>query len=227
MIDWSKIEEKPDKAVKVEGQILLDLRAAKSELEANLHQTRADLSTREHELEVSLTYLKYLNQQMNEKDEAQEYDKDDHMRSLLKDYLSDDDKDKNSKLSRDDIEKLNIPDLIPVNGEYAVSQRFSEKHPALDFAAAEGTEVVSAATGEVLSVYEDQYFGNVMIIDHLNEYATLYAHLATAICEPGAAVKKGETIGLVGNTGFSSAPHLHFEILKNGENIDPETILKK
>ncbi len=181
----------------------------------------------QHELEVALTYLQYLNQQMNEERSIQDYSKNEHMRTLLKDYLNDDEKDQDSKLSSDEIDNLNIPDLIPVNGEYAISQHFSAKHPALDFAASEGTEVVSAATGEILSVYEDQYFGNVMIVDHLNEYATLYAHLATAIYEPGAAVKKGETIGLVGNTGFSSAPHLHFEILKNGENVDPETILKK
>jgi murein DD-endopeptidase MepM/ murein hydrolase activator NlpD len=190
-------------------------------------KTQDQLNKVQHELEVSLKYLKYLNQQMNEEKSIQDHIDNDHMRSLLKDYLNDDKKDQDLILSSDEIDKLNIPDLIPVNGEYAISQHFSEKHPALDFAASEGTEVVSAAAGEVLSVYEDQYFGNVMILDHLNEYATLYAHLATAIYEPGAAIKKGETIGLVGNTGFSSAPHLHFEILKNGDNVDPETILKK
>ncbi|MFC1898697.1 M23 family metallopeptidase, partial [Candidatus Cloacimonadota bacterium] len=181
----------------------------------------------QHELEVSTKYLQYLNQQMNQNNSAQEYDKDEHMQSLLKDYLNDDKEDQNNNLTREEISNLNIPDLIPVKGQYAVSQYFSEKHQALDFAASEGTEVVSAAAGEILSVYEDQYFGNVMIIDHLNDYATFYAHLATAIYEPGASIKKGETIGLVGNTGFSSAPHLHFEVLKAGKNIDPETVLGK
>lgn len=181
------------------------------------------VSKTQHELDVSLKYLQYLNQQMNEKKELQEMKSDDRARSLLKDYLSDN----RDKQSEDDPVNSYIPDLLPVKGEFAVSQHFNSKHVGIDFAAAEGTEVVAAAAGEVLSVYKDRYFGNVMIIDHLNEYATFYAHLATAIYEPGAAVKKGETIGLVGNTGFSSAPHLHFEIMKNGENIDPETILKK
>ncbi|MDO9578707.1 MAG: M23 family metallopeptidase [Candidatus Cloacimonadales bacterium] len=185
------------------------------------------LSKTLHELDVSLKYIQYLTQQTKESSSLRELNKDDRMRTLLKDYLSDHVEEQDSVFSRDESENLNIPDLIPIMGEYAISQRFSDKHPALDFAAGEGTEVVSAASGEVLSVYEDQYFGNVMIVDHLNEYATLYAHLATAIYEPGAAVKKGETIGLVGNTGFSSAPHLHFEILKNGENINPESVLKK
>lgn len=179
----------------------------------------------QHELDVSIKYLQYLNQQMLQKNEAQEINKDERVRSLLQDYLSEGETEK--ELSKEELNTLNIPDLIPVKGEYAVSQRFSDTHSGIDFAAAEGTEVISAAAGEVLSVYEDRYFGNVMLVDHLNDFATLYAHLATAIYEPGAAVKKGETIGLVGNTGFSSAPHLHFEILKNGRNIDPESILKK
>jgi len=179
----------------------------------------------QHELEVSLNYLQHITKQLNEKNETADYNKDDHMRELLDDYLSDNKDDQNPSLTRTEIEKLNTPDLIPVNGEYAVSQHFDEKHPAMDFAASEGTEVVAAAAGEVLSVYEDKYFGNVMIIDHLNDYATLYAHLATTISQPGSTVKKGETIGLVGNTGFSSAPHLHFEILKSGENINPKEVL--
>jgi murein DD-endopeptidase MepM/ murein hydrolase activator NlpD len=179
----------------------------------------------QHELDVSLKYIKYLTQQVKEATESVENNSDDHMRDILENYLSRDKE--QAELSQEELNNQNIPDLIPVKGEYAISQQFGDKHKGLDFAAAEGTEVIAAAAGEVLSVYEDQYFGNVMIIDHLNDYATLYAHLATAIYEPGAAVKKGETIGLVGNTGFSSAPHLHFEILKNGENIDPETVLKK
>ncbi len=185
------------------------------------------LSKTTHELDVSLKYIQYLTQQTKESSNLHELTKDDRMRTLLKDYLSDHAENQDSVFSRDQLKNLNIPDLIPVNGECAVSQRFSSKHPGMDFAAAEGTEVVSAAAGEILSVYEDKYYGNVMIVDHLNDYATLYAHLATAIYEPGASIKKGETIGLVGNTGFSSAPHLHFEVLKNGENIDPEIVLKK
>jgi len=107
-----------------------------------------------------------------------------------------------------------------------LSQFFSHKHPALDFAVPLGTEVIAAASGEVLSVYEDKYLGKVVMIDHLNEYATLYAHLAKIFVTENMSVQKGEIIGLAGNTGNSTAPHLHFEILKNGENINPAEILR-
>jgi len=86
--------------------------------------------------------------------------------------------------------------------------------------------VVSAAQGEVLSVYDDKYFGRVVLIDHFNQYATLYAHLQSSLVEMGESVEKGQTIALSGNSGNSTAPHLHFEILVDGVNIDPETVLK-
>ncbi len=175
----------------------------------------------EHELAISTKYIQHLTEQLSSKNTNEEPGKDDKMKEILQEYL----REKNPPAQDVESSSQNFPDLVPIKDEYAVSQYFSEEHPALDFAAAEGTEVIAAASGEVLSVYQDKYFGNVMIIDHLNEYATLYAHLATAIQPSKTAVKKGETIGLVGNTGFSSAPHLHFEIMKNGVNLDPKEIL--
>ena len=130
------------------------------------------------------------------------------------------------KLEKIKEQKKYFPDLIPVKSDYALSQFFSHKHPALDFAVPLGTEVIAAASGEVLSVYEDKYLGKVVMIDHLNEYATLYAHLAKIFVTENMSVQKGEIIGLAGNTGNSTAPHLHFEILKNGENINPAEILR-
>ncbi len=186
-----------------------------------LQKIRKQMLRMEHEVMISNKYIQYLQEQMGGKTDSEEPDRDDKMKELLKEFL----REKNPPTADLDGRRANYPDLLPVKGEYAISQHFSEEHPALDFAAAEGTEVIASASGEVLSVYQDKYFGNVMIIDHLNEYATLYAHLATAIQASKTAVKKGETIGLVGNTGFSSAPHLHFEIMKNGENLDPARVL--
>lgn len=120
----------------------------------------------------------------------------------------------------------NTPDLIPVDGMYKISRKFSSSHPAIDFATKSGTKVISTADGEILSVYEDKHYGKVIIIDHFNDYATLYAHLEKTFVESGETVKKGQTIALSGNTGNSTAPHLHFEIMVNGENIDPLNILK-
>lgn len=183
---------------------------------------RHEILRLEHELAISGKYIQHLSEQLSNKTSSEEPSKDDKMKEILQEYL----REKNPPAQELEIRSQNFPDFVPVKGDYAISQHFSKEHPALDFAASEGTEVVAAAAGEVLSVYQDKYFGNVMIIDHLNEYATLYAHLATAIYPSKTAVKKGETIGLVGNTGYSSAPHLHFEIMKHGENLDPEKILK-
>ena len=140
-------------------------------------------------------------------------------------YMKEQNKDVNGNLRKTiqyEEQRRFIPDIIPIKGDYAISQRFSEKHPALDFAAPTGSEVVAVAAGEILSVYYDEIYGNVIMIDHFNEYATLYAHLATTFFESNDTVEKGETIALVGNTGNSSAPHLHFEIMFGGNNVDPE-----
>jgi len=194
----------------------------------------------EQELESTNLYLKKLEEQIQslQEDEYEPVSKTDKMKKLLNEFL-DEQKKKNKekilKISKEKLQKELIqyekkirftPDLIPVKGEFAISQKFSEKHSALDFAAALGTEVVSSAAGEVLSVYEDKYFGKVIIIDHLNDYSTFYAHLAKTLIDPEVCVEKGQTIGLVGSSGNSSAPHLHFEIMINGENIDPVIVLK-
>ncbi len=126
-----------------------------------------------------------------------------------------------------DMKQRMIPDLNPVRGEHIISRRFSKDHKAVDFAAAIGTEVVATGAGVIKSVYEDQYFGNVVVIDHLNDYITMYAHLNRSFFPPRTFVEKGETIAYVGNTGNSTDPHLHYEVLHKGENIDPLTIISK
>lgn len=125
----------------------------------------------------------------------------------------------------EEVPSENTPEGIPVKGDFAISQRFKPSHPAIDLAAPEGAEVMAAAAGEVASVYWDDYFGNVVLVDHLNEYLTMYAHLSVVFVQEGDSVKAGETIALVGNTGNSSASHLHYEILVHGESVDPLTIL--
>lgn len=185
----------------------------------------------QQELDVATRYIQQLNQKLRSipREKIDQTSDPDKIRDLLDGYLKEkrieDKMPALDKVSSKKNEKRFIPDLIPVQRNFALSQKFSEKHKAIDFAAPTGTEVIASAAGEILSVYYDEYLGNVMIIDHLNEYATLYAHLATSIYEAKTFVEKGETIALVGNTGNSTAPHLHFEVLVNGENIDPEKIL--
>ena len=180
----------------------------------------------QEELDVSANYIKQLNKKIVEDRNFVSSSKtsEEKIQTLMNTYLEE----QNKNVNRDsenvilyDEQRRFMPDIVPIKGNFAISQRFSEKHPGLDFAAATGSEVIAVAAGEILSVYYDEHYGNVMMIDHLNEYATLYAHLATTFFESNNTVEKGETIALVGNTGNSSAPHLHYEIMFYGKNVDP------
>jgi murein DD-endopeptidase MepM/ murein hydrolase activator NlpD len=95
-------------------------------------------------------------------------------------------------------------------------------HTGIDFAAPTGTAIYATADGQVVFVEEkfDSY-GKMIIIDHGFGYITRYAHLQGFLVKVGQKIKRGEQIGYVGNTGLSTASHLHYEILVNGEQIDP------
>jgi murein DD-endopeptidase MepM/ murein hydrolase activator NlpD len=123
-------------------------------------------------------------------------------------------------------DKDNVPDIIPIKGEFAISQKFKSLHQAMDIAVALGTEIIAPANGIITSVYEDKHFGKVIEIKHSEEFSTFYGHLAKILVSPDDVVSKGETIALAGNTGNSTAPHLHFEIKKNGKRMNYEIFLK-
>ncbi|MCD4829485.1 MAG: M23 family metallopeptidase [Candidatus Cloacimonetes bacterium] len=113
------------------------------------------------------------------------------------------------------------PDVLPVGRDRFCTQRYSAEHPAIDFAAPQGAEVYAVASGVVRFSYADRHLGNVLVIDHLNGYASLYAHLSDCLFGPGRFVEKGDTVARVGNTGNSTAPHLHIELWFEGIRIDP------
>jgi murein DD-endopeptidase MepM/ murein hydrolase activator NlpD len=85
-------------------------------------------------------------------------------------------------------------------------------HAARDYAAKKGTVVFAAASGVVEKAEMNASYGKMIKINHLNGYETLYAHLSSIDVLPGYIVTKGDTIGTVGNTGFSTGSHLHYEI---------------
>jgi murein DD-endopeptidase MepM/ murein hydrolase activator NlpD len=95
-------------------------------------------------------------------------------------------------------------------------------HTGIDFAAPPGSPVYATADGVVVAadVKFDGY-GKLIVIEHGFGYVTRYAHLLDFNVHVGQKVKRGEHIGFVGNTGLSTAPHLHYEVLVNGEQIDP------
>ena len=95
-------------------------------------------------------------------------------------------------------------------------------HSGMDFASSIGTEVYATGDGVVERVEETYWgYGNLVTLNHGYGYKTQYAHLSQFGVKLGEKVKRGQVIGYVGNTGKSTGPHLHYEVLKNGEATDP------
>ncbi len=95
-------------------------------------------------------------------------------------------------------------------------------HTGIDFTAATGTPVYATGDGTVKeSGYDNGGYGNNVIINHGYGYQSLYAHMKKIKVRTGDRVKRGEVIGWIGSTGKSTGPHLHYEIIKHGEKIDP------
>ncbi|HEY8548664.1 MAG TPA: peptidoglycan DD-metalloendopeptidase family protein [Vicinamibacterales bacterium] len=97
----------------------------------------------------------------------------------------------------------------------------SRFHTGVDLRAAYGTDVPCAADGEVIFAGERGGYGNLVIVRHAGGLETRYAHLASIDVAAGTRVAEGQSVGRVGSTGRSTAPHLHFEVLVNGERVDP------
>ena len=94
-----------------------------------------------------------------------------------------------------------------------ITQKFWSRHRGIDIGSRDGTPVYAADSGYVaLARWSDVGYGRMVIIDHGNGFQTLYAHFGVYYVEEGQSVAKGEKIGLMGNTGNSTGPHLHFEI---------------
>jgi murein DD-endopeptidase MepM/ murein hydrolase activator NlpD len=102
-----------------------------------------------------------------------------------------------------------------------------EAHPGIDVAVPIGSIVRAAGGATVQQVGEDPEYGLFVLLNHPDDYQTMYGHLSRILVTAGAAVAPGEAIGLSGNTGRSSAPHLHFEIRQKGISLDPRTMLKE
>lgn len=100
-------------------------------------------------------------------------------------------------------------------------------HAGLDIAVPVGTPVRASGIGVVSEAAQDREYGLYVLLKHEQGYETRYAHLSRIIATVGKSVQTGEVIGLSGNSGRSSAPHLHFEIRRKGQSIDPLTLIKE
>jgi murein DD-endopeptidase MepM/ murein hydrolase activator NlpD len=123
-----------------------------------------------------------------------------------------------------------VPTFLPVEGFLTTHfQRggwfVGRSHLGIDIAARRGSTIRAAGAGIVVLANWTQGFGNVVIISHGNGLNSYYAHAMRLLVEQGDNVRKGQPIALLGSSGISSAPHLHFEIWKNGEPLDPEQFI--
>lgn len=102
-----------------------------------------------------------------------------------------------------------------------------ESHSGLDIAVPVGVLVRASGGGRVIQAGEDPSYGLFVLISHPDGLESMYGHLSRIVVGEGQNVNQGEAIGRSGNTGRSSAPHLHFEIRRDGVSIDPATLLKE
>ena len=122
------------------------------------------------------------------------------------------------------------PEGRPVTGGF-ISSYFGERsdpfdgreafHKGVDFAGAMGEKVVAVAAGVVTWAGERSGYGKLVEINHGDGYVTRYAHNERTLVGVGQTVKRGEPLALMGSSGHSTGPHVHFEVLRNGRNVDP------
>lgn len=108
------------------------------------------------------------------------------------------------------------------------SFRQGKPHGGLDFIAPRGTPVLAIAAGKVLlsgsgSLHPN--LGNVVLVEHGGGYQSMYAHLDTVTVQPGQQLQPGQSVGTLGNSGRTTGPHLHLELIQAGERVDPATLL--
>ncbi len=128
-----------------------------------------------------------------------------------------------------------LPLAPPFDSPHSISLPFGPRfdpftgrhlpHEGCDFPGEIGEIVRAPADGVVESVVQDPGYGLTVLLRHSPELTTTYAHLAKALVGPGGRVGRGDPLALLGNSGRSSGPHLHYEIRRNGSPIDPEAVM--
>lgn len=123
-----------------------------------------------------------------------------------------------------------IPAIVPSEGSYSIQSygyrlhpilKVNKMHNGIDILNDVGTPVKATGKGKVVFVGNKGGYGLAIEIDHGFGYRTVYGHLSKASVKEGKIVKRGEVIGKSGNSGLSTGPHLHYEVIHNGENLNP------
>ena len=129
---------------------------------------------------------------------------------------------------------LSIPSLWPVHGRitssfgevrFSASSGGTRPHMGIDISAPTGTPIVAPADGIVLSAGREAEYGLLICVDHGHGYTTMYGHLKEIRVKPGDRVKAGQMLGTVGTTGYTTGPHLHYEVRIHGRPVNPFSYL--
>lgn len=139
-------------------------------------------------------------------------------------------------IRQDNYRKEVTPDIWPVDNGWITSEFGSRKdpitgemssfHPGLDIAAGYGEPIYATASGRVTHAGWYTGYGKYVEIEHDFGYATAYGHMSTIGVNVGGYVVKGQMIGRVGSTGYSTGPHVHYEVILWGEQINPKRVIK-
>lgn len=124
-----------------------------------------------------------------------------------------------------------LPLALPIQDEFMLSSSFGIRpdpmthlpsmHEGIDFVAPIGTPIVATAAGRVLQARRNGAYGNMVEVEHAEGFVTRYAHLQSMQVQPGQEVRAGERLGLLGNTGRSTGPHLHYEVIYRHQPMHP------
>ena len=123
------------------------------------------------------------------------------------------------------IQPISIDDMTRLASIFGMRMHpllhFERKHEGIDFTAPRGTPIHASGNGYVEAAFYSTSGGYMVVINHGYSYQTRYLHMSKFDVVKGQKVKRGDVIGYVGSTGLSRAPHLHYEVLKNGEPVNP------
>ena len=128
---------------------------------------------------------------------------------------------------------MSVPQLWPLDetgyitrGQVKAGGR-DEAHPGIDIAVSVGSLVRASGGAVVRQAGEDPEYGFFVLLEHAGGYQSMYGHLSRILVTSNATVASGQVIGLSGNSGRSTAPHLHFEVRQGGLSLDPQTMVKE
>lgn len=203
LLKLSEFEEQQNSIKEtLEAQITLS-QQKKSELQANIEENEKKLSAKKGEMDSMEADIKKLYEQQRAQENPPKYTGTGVFCIPTTNY----------RISSEFSSRIS-----PITGR-------RENHNGLDLAAPSGTPIYAADSGTVIQSKYSSSWGNVVQIDHGGGLVTLYAHCSARLVSVGQTVKRGETIALVGTTGWSTGNHLHFTVYKNGVAVNPRGYL--